>query len=161
MVDWHKANNASGDMYNAINYGKFNYTIFLIYWFYISYFRTASVHYFIAHAWYCWYPRLCSSIAILFKIMNANLDNYGVNNVLMKAFIYRLICNIEYVFWLSKKPLGSDPGMHDGTGVTRVPWCMSGSLTGVGGEHVPGIPGACATCDFMHLARGPSLLNAS
>ena len=43
-----------------------------------------------------------------------------------------------------RKPIVSDPGMHHGTCVTHVPWCMSGSLTCVDGENVPGIPGACA-----------------
>ena len=42
-------------------------------------------------------------------------------------------------------PLVSDPGMHHCTCVTRVPWCMSGSLTCGGGENVPG---ACATRNF-------------
>ena len=42
-----------------------------------------------------------------------------------------------------RKPLVSDPGMHHGTCVTHVPWCMSGSLTCGDGENVPGIPGAC------------------
>ena len=37
------------------------------------------------------------------------------------------------------------PGMHQGTCVTHVPWCMSGSLTRGGGENFPGIPGACST----------------
>ena len=37
-------------------------------------------------------------------------------------------------------PLVSNPGMHHGTYVTHLPWCMSGSLTGGGGENVPGIP---------------------
>ena len=45
---------------------------------------------------------------------------------------------------LQRKPLVSDLGMHHGTCVTHVPWCMSGSLTRGGGENVPGIPGACA-----------------
>ena len=45
---------------------------------------------------------------------------------------------------LQRKPLVSDPGMHHGTCVTHVPWCMSGSRTRGGGENVPGIPGACA-----------------
>ena len=45
---------------------------------------------------------------------------------------------------LQRKLLVSDPGMHHGTCVTHVPWCMSGSLTCSGGENVPGIPGACA-----------------
>ena len=45
---------------------------------------------------------------------------------------------------LQRKPVVSDTGMHHGTCVTHVPWCMSGSLTRGGGENVPGIPGACA-----------------
>ena len=55
---------------------------------------------------------------------------------------------------LQRKPLVSDPGIHHGTCVTHVPWCMSGSLTCGGGENVPGIPGACATHNFAYLARG-------
>ena len=45
---------------------------------------------------------------------------------------------------LQRKPLVSDPGMHHGTCVTHVPWCMSGSLTRGDGENVPVIPCACA-----------------
>ena len=45
---------------------------------------------------------------------------------------------------LQRKPLANDSGMHHGTCLTHVPWCMSGSLTLGGGENVPGIPGACA-----------------
>ena len=45
---------------------------------------------------------------------------------------------------LQWKPLVSDPGMHHGTCVAHVPWCMSGSLACVGGENDPGITGACA-----------------
>ena len=56
---------------------------------------------------------------------------------------------------LQRKPLVSDPGMHHGTCVTHVPWCMSGSLIRGGGENVPGIPGACATHNFTYLVRGP------
>ena len=37
---------------------------------------------------------------------------------------------------LQRKPLASDPGMHHGTCVTHVPWCMSGTLTHGGGEDV-------------------------
>ena len=47
---------------------------------------------------------------------------------------------------LQRKPLGSDPGMHHGTCITHVPWCMSGSLTRGSRENVPGILGV----------RGPS-----
>ena len=57
--------------------------------------------------------------------------------------------------WLQRKPLVSNPGMHHGTCVTHVPWCMSGLLSRCGGENVPGIPGACATRNFTYLARGP------
>ena len=56
---------------------------------------------------------------------------------------------------LQRKPLVSDPGMHHGTCVSHVPWCMSGSLTRGGGGNVPGILGACATRNFTYLARGP------
>ena len=58
---------------------------------------------------------------------------------------------------LQRKPLVCNPGMHHGTCVTHVPWCMSGSLTSGGGENVPGIPGACATRNFAYLVRGPCL----
>ena len=40
---------------------------------------------------------------------------------------------------LQRKPLVSDPGMHQGTCVTHVPWFMSGSLTNGGGGN------ACVT----------------
>ena len=45
---------------------------------------------------------------------------------------------------IQRKPWVSDPGMHHGTCVTHVPWCMSGLLTRGGGENVRSIPGACA-----------------
>ena len=38
---------------------------------------------------------------------------------------------------LQGKPLVCDPGMHHGTCVTHVLWCMSGSLTLGDGENVP------------------------
>ena len=50
--------------------------------------------------------------------------------------------------WLQRKTLVSDPGMHHGTCVTHVPWCMSESPVTDGGENVPGIPGACAPAIF-------------
>ena len=54
---------------------------------------------------------------------------------------------------LLRKPLVSDPGMHHGTCVTHVPWCMSGSLSRGGGENVHGIPGACATQFYVSRKR--------
>ena len=56
---------------------------------------------------------------------------------------------------LERKPLDSDPGMHHGTCVTHVPWCMPGSLTRSEGENVPGISGARAARNFTYLAIGP------
>ena len=56
---------------------------------------------------------------------------------------------------LQRKPLVSDPGMHLGTCVTHVPWCMSGSLTRGGGEIIPDIPGTCATHNSAYLVGGP------
>ena len=56
---------------------------------------------------------------------------------------------------LQRNPLVCYPGMHHGTCVTHVPWCMSASPTRGGGENVPSIPGACATRNFTYLARGP------
>ena len=56
---------------------------------------------------------------------------------------------------LQRKPLVSDPGMHHGTCVTHVPWCMSASLTHGGGENIPGIPGACTAHTFTYLERDP------
>ena len=56
---------------------------------------------------------------------------------------------------LERKQLVGDPVMHHGMCVTHVPWCMSGSLTPGGGQNVPGIPGACTTCNFAYLAKGP------
>ena len=41
---------------------------------------------------------------------------------------------------LQRKPLVSDPGMHHGTCVTHMPWCMSGSLTRGVGKTFPGFP---------------------
>ena len=51
---------------------------------------------------------------------------------------------------LKRKPLVRYPGMHHDAWVTHVPWCMSGSLTRVGWENVPG---ACATRNFMQEAH--------
>ena len=51
--------------------------------------------------------------------------------------------------------LVSDPGMHHGTFITHVPWCMSGSLTLDGGENVPGITGARASRNFRYLTSDP------
>ena len=59
---------------------------------------------------------------------------------------------------LQWKPLVSDPGLHHGTYMTHVPWCMSGLLSRGGGENVPGIPGSCATCSF-HIWKDAHWVN--
>ena len=56
---------------------------------------------------------------------------------------------------LTSKGTASDPGMHHGTCVVHVPWCMSGSISRGDEENVPCIPGASATRNFTYLARGP------
>ena len=53
----------------------------------------------------------------------------------------------------------SDPGMHHGTCVTHVPWCMSGSLTHGDGENAPSIPGACTTHNITYLSSSPWTLD--
>ena len=49
-----------------------------------------------------------------------------------------------------RKPLVSDPGMHHGTCVTHVPWCMSGSLTCGDGENVWLAGGLETFMSFIH-----------
>ena len=56
---------------------------------------------------------------------------------------------------LTSKKTASSRSRHVSTCVTHVSRCMSGSLTRGGRENVPGIPGACATRNFTHLASGP------
>ena len=56
--------------------------------------------------------------------------------------------------WLQRKPLVSDTGMHHGTCVTHVSWCMPGLLNRGGGENVPDIPGVCSTLNFTYPVRG-------
>ena len=53
---------------------------------------------------------------------------------------------------VQRKPPVSDPGMHHGTCVTHVPWCMSGSLTRSGVENVPS---AYTTRNLAYLVKGP------
>ena len=53
---------------------------------------------------------------------------------------------------LQRKLLVSDPGMHHGTCVTHVPWCMLGSPTRGGGENVPAFP-AHAQPAILHICQ--------
>ena len=56
---------------------------------------------------------------------------------------------------LQRKPLVSNPGMHNGTCVTHVPWCMSGSLTLAGGETFPALTAHTQPGNFTYLIRSP------
>ena len=126
-----------------------------------------------------WYPTLTPNRSDLYvKYVNFYLTmkvryrcNTKVKHILSTdrdLSYYKCIFSMENFIWflcilltaiqhhkLQKKPLVSDPGMHHGTCVTHVPWCMSGSLTRGDGENVPGIPGACAILNFTYLARDP------
>ena len=53
---------------------------------------------------------------------------------------------------LQRKPLVSDPDIHQGTCVTHV-----GISNQRWRENAPGIPSACATHNFAYLARGPCI----
>ena len=60
----------------------------------------------------------------------------------------------------SAPPRASDLDMHQGTCVTHVPWCMSGSLTSGfllnrWRGNVPNIPSTCANRNFTYLVRDP------
>ena len=89
---------------------------------------------------------ICSSISLFFTWRVSN-DQPWASYQIRK--IAGCACagnagNVSPRRQFQRKPLVSDPGMHHGTCVTHVPWCMSGSLTCDDGENVPGIPGACA-----------------
>ena len=59
--------------------------------------------------------------------------------------------NVFHRHRLQRKLLLSDPGIHHGTCVTHVLWCMPGSLTR-GGETFPAFP---AHEQPAYLVRGP------
>ena len=61
---------------------------------------------------------------------------------------------------ITKKPLVNDPGMHRGTCLMHLPWCMSRSLTRGGEKNVPGIPDACAILGFWHMEGWKQISNA-
>ena len=56
---------------------------------------------------------------------------------------------------LQRKLLVRGPGMHPGTWVMHVAWCIPGSLNHSCGENVPSIPGASTNRNFTYLVRGP------
>ena len=51
---------------------------------------------------------------------------------------------------IQRKPPVSDPGIHHGTCVTHVPWCMSGSLTSCGRKTFPAFM-AHAQPSILHI----------
>ena len=96
--------------------------------------------------YYCWRPpRRSDDIRNMFFFISCDIEySFSVTHVyLLFGVIYAMTCMYIYgnkAFWN-----------------WNVPWCMSGSLTCGGGENVPDSPGACATCNFTYLARGPMI----
>ena len=67
----------------------------------------------------------------------------------LRVMMYPTICTYHgplpgYAKWrfahAKETAIVSEPGMHHGTCVTHVPWCMSGSLTRGGGKTFPAFP---------------------
>ena len=86
--------------------------------------------------------------------------HFAANGSLTRYVKWRVAHAPEMPGTFSPPPRVSDPDMHRGTCVTHVrdacrDWKLALSLEVCGGENVPGIPGACATRNFTHLARGP------
>ena len=109
-------------------------------------------------------PLTCWEMAKLFKGTLSSKEEGAVNGLLTRYVKLRVahapgMSGTFSPHRLQRKLLVSDPGMHHGTCVTHVPWCMSGSLTCGGGENVPVIPGARATRNFTYLVRGPCQRN--
>ena len=108
-------------------------------------------------AFISWYRELLDLVKIcriqhwLTMGLLPDTKNYGLR--MRRKCRERFLCHR-----LQRKPLVSDPGLHHGTCVTHVPLCMSGSLTRSDGENVPGIPGACATCNFCVTGKRPIAL---
>ena len=98
-----------------------------------------------------WNPSLGKTTTCLSRIVNWPLAIY----VTLRVAHAQGMPGTFPCHQLQRKPLVSDPGMHHGTCVTHVPWCVSGSLNCGGEENVPTIPGVCATHNFTYLARGP------
>ena len=97
---------------------------------------------------HCLNSHLDRSVSLLEPARAPEAENCGLR--------MRQECRERFLrHWLQRKPIFSDPCMHHGTCVTHVPWSISGSLIRGGGENVPGIPGACATRNFTHLASCP------
>ena len=86
----------------------------------------------------------CNHVNIVGVVLCAQWASYQIRKIADCACAGNA-GNVFPATYFMGKPLVSDHGMHHGTCVTHVSWCMSGSLTRGGGENVPGIPGACAT----------------
>ena len=56
---------------------------------------------------------------------------------------------------IQRKPLVRDPGMHHGTRVTHVPWCMLRLLIHGGGKTFPAFPVHMHIRNFTYMARAP------
>ena len=82
------------------------------------------------------------------------------NRLLIRYVKLRFVQSPGMPGTFSPLPLVNDPNMHHDRCITHVPRCIRDSYLAVsfevvGGENVPGIPGACATRNFTYLVRGP------
>ena len=87
-----------------------------------------------------WPPRLTLNCR---KVRHYCADDHWPLTRYVKLLRMRRECRDRFPrHRFKRKSLVSEPGMHHGTCVTYVPWCMSRSLTRGGGVNVPVIPGA-------------------
>ena len=86
------------------------------------------------------FTHICIYLSVIAIMHNLSWASYQIRKIAVCACAGNA-GNVSPHRRFRMKPLVSDPGMHHGTCVTHVPWCMSGSLTCGGGENVPG---ACA-----------------
>ena len=108
-----------------------------------------------------WTVLLASTYIILYVSTLATSDSPRASYQIRKIVGCACAGNAGSVFprhRLQRKPLVSDPGMHHGTCITHVPWCLSVSLTRDCEENVPGISGACAFRNCTYLVRGPCIM---
>ena len=93
--------------------------------------------------------------------MNCTVWNYPHDGPLARYVKLQVVHVRGMLGTFSPPPQVSDPGMHHGTCMTHVPWCMPGSLTSGflwsqwREKNVSGIFGACANRKFTYLARYP------
>ena len=98
-----------------------------------------------------WWLRLCRHNSMLPSNLKSGVTSYrAIKNIRCHEPLTRYAnCGLR-MRWecrerfprhrLQRKPLVIEPGMHRGTCVTDVSWCMTGTLTRGDGGNVPGMP---------------------